>query len=84
MAAEKHRSQTHRTPYADIVRSQVSLNADVLPEQLLGYGRKTLLLFGKYCEVYQIRLRTFYDPGKKVSEITVYSKYPLPINSQGD
>ncbi|MBN2030055.1 PIG-L family deacetylase [bacterium] len=83
-AAEKHKSQTHRTPYADIVRSQVSLNADVLPEQLLGYGRKTLLLFGKYCEVYQIRLRSFYNPGKETSEINVYSKHPLPLNNKGE
>ena len=80
-AAAKHRSQVSRTPYSDIVTAQASLNADVLPEQLLGYGGNEPLALGRYCELYQIRKRRYYMAHENNTELIVYSRHSLPIEN---
>lgn len=79
-AAAQHRSQTARTPYADIVEVLGRKNADVLPELLLGHHQEGLLhAFGVCCEVYQVRLREFYTGAPKTD--TVYTEEPLSFDT---
>ena len=80
-AAETHRSQTIRTPYGKYVMSGASLNADILPELLLGFGGKHLNVFGKYCEVFQMRLRPFYTCDQTPPDLLICSDEPLPIDA---
>lgn len=79
-AAETHRSQTARTPYGAIVSAEASLNADVLPELVFGFGAERPHALGKYCEVFQMRLRTFYTCKPEETELWIYSDDHLPID----
>lgn len=78
--AEAHRSQTVRTPYGHIVEAEASLNADILPELVFGFGGRRPHALGRYCEVYQIRLRRYY-PGDPEG-LFVYANGPLPIDEE--
>ncbi len=83
-AAETHRSQTIRTPYGKYVMSGASLNADILPELLLGFGGTHANAFGRYCEVFQMRLRPFYACDPAEDELLICSDDPLPIDAGSD
>ncbi|NLF72111.1 MAG: hypothetical protein GX575_24020 [Candidatus Anammoximicrobium sp.] len=72
-AAETHRSQTIRTPYGKYVMSGASMNADILPELLLGFGGRSTNAFGKYCEVFQMRLPAFYSCQPTQGELLICS-----------
>lgn len=80
-AAETHRSQTIRTPYGKYVMSGASLNADVLPELLLGFGGRRPNAFGRYCEVFQMRLRSFYACEPSPNDLLFCSDDPLLIDA---
>lgn len=69
-AAAQHKSQLDRTPYTDFVESAGHINADLLPELLLGFGLAKFQQFGSYCEVYQTRMREFYHPDEP--DVVVY------------
>ena len=62
-AVSKHATQTKRSPYVDYTQAQARLLAGVLPEEILGFGSKEMNAFGKYCEVFQKRMPSFYAPG---------------------
>jgi len=65
-------------PYASVlVMSGASLNADVLPELLLGFGGRRPNAFGKYCEVFQMRLRSFYACEPSPNDLLFCSDDPL-------
>ena len=81
-AAETHRSQTIRTPYGKYAMSGASLNADILPELLLGFGSRRPNAFGKYCEVFQMRLPSFYACNSEPPELVICSDDPLPIDAE--
>ncbi len=83
-AAETHRSQTARTPYGEIVSVVGSLNADVLPELVLGFGTKQPYALGKYCELFQIRLRGFYADEAQDTGLLLYSDDHLAIDDDPD
>ena len=73
--ARKHESQGKRTPYVDFVESSARIMADVVPEVLLGFGGKRFRVFGEYCEVYGVRMGSFYGAGERI----VYSETPIAI-----
>ncbi|MFC1596797.1 PIG-L deacetylase family protein [Planctomycetota bacterium] len=79
-AAEAHQSQIDRTPYGEIVLAEASLNADVLPELVLGFGAKCAHALGKYCEVFQTRLGQFYTGTAVEGELLICSDERLPID----
>ncbi|NLF68897.1 MAG: hypothetical protein GX575_07560 [Candidatus Anammoximicrobium sp.] len=81
-AAETHRSQTIRTPYGKYVMSGASLNADILPELLLGFGGRCTNAFGKYCEVFQMRLPSFYTCSQGQSDLVICADDILPIDAE--
>ena len=60
--------------------SGASLNADVLPELLLGFGGRRPNAFGRYCEVFQMRLRSFYACEPSQNELLICSDDPLPMD----
>ncbi|MBD3392310.1 MAG: hypothetical protein GF418_09600 [Chitinivibrionales bacterium] len=71
--ARQHESQTERTPYDSLVSAQARINADKLPEMLLGYGKTYHSAFGNNSEVYQMRLREFYAPDAESGRVIVYT-----------
>jgi hypothetical protein len=62
--------------------SGASLNADILPELLLGFGGTHANAFGRYCEVFQMRLRPFYACDPAENELLIFSDDPLPIAAE--
>ena len=81
-AAETHRSQTVRTPYGKFVMSVAGLNADVLPELLLGFGSRRPHAFGRNCEVFQMRMRPFYACDPAQTDLLVCSDERLPMDEE--